>query len=44
MSDIIMISQLLDLSSKLENLEEDHKNSHGAREKLRRQKEELQDR
>ena len=34
--------QLLDLSSKLEHLEEDHKSSHGVRERLRKEKGELQ--
>ena len=36
--------QLLDLSSKLENLEEDQKSSHGERERLRKEKEVMQER
>ena len=39
---LVQFVQLLDLSSKLEHLEEDHKTSHGARERLRREKEELE--
>lgn len=36
--------QLLDLSSKLENLEEDQKSSHEVRERLRKEKEVMQER
>lgn len=38
------VFQLLDLSSKLESLEEDQRSSHGVRERLRKEKEVMQER